>query len=58
MIQETICSVLILVEQKHEPAIVFWDHEEAYEDPNGAVTYACSGFTELINSLQSFEEED
>ncbi|MDQ0860819.1 SMI1/KNR4 family protein [Bacillus sp. V2I10] len=45
-------------ELKHEPPIVFWDHEEAYEDPNGAVTYVCSGFTELINSLQSFEEED
>ncbi|WP_458117969.1 SMI1/KNR4 family protein [Bacillus sp. PK6-026] len=40
------------------PTVVFWDHEEAFENPEAAVTYVCDNFTELINSLREYEEEE
>ncbi|MEC1458119.1 MULTISPECIES: SMI1/KNR4 family protein [Bacillus] len=40
------------------PPVVFWDHEEAFENPEAAVTYVCDNFTELINSLREYEEEE
>ncbi|MGP1910122.1 SMI1/KNR4 family protein [Metabacillus sp. JX24] len=43
--------------QNSEPEIVFWNHEEAFEDRNNALTFVCSSFTELISSLQAYEEE-
>ncbi|WP_420976236.1 SMI1/KNR4 family protein [Bacillus vallismortis] len=33
------------------PSIVFRDHEIAYENPDGALSYICDSFTELINKL-------
>lgn len=34
-----------------EPAVVFWDHEIAYEDRNQATSFICNTFTELLNKL-------
>jgi hypothetical protein len=33
------------------PTIVFWDHEVAFEDPEGALTYVADSFTELLSKL-------
>jgi hypothetical protein len=38
------------------PTIVFWDHEE--EDIEKAIFPVCSTFTELLDSLRDFEDED
>ncbi|MGH1263377.1 SMI1/KNR4 family protein [Bacillus cereus] len=38
------------------PTIVFWDHEE--EDVEEAIYPVCSTFTELLNSLRDFEDEE
>ncbi|MCU5201634.1 MULTISPECIES: SMI1/KNR4 family protein [Bacillus cereus group] len=38
------------------PTIVFWDHEE--EDMEKAIYPVCSTFTELLDSLRDFEDED
>jgi hypothetical protein len=38
-----------------QPSIVFWDHEEAYENPEKAVTFVCNNFTDLIESLTEYE---
>ncbi len=38
------------------PTIVFWDHEE--EDMEKAIHPVCSTFTELLDSLRDFEEEE
>ncbi|MBU0444431.1 SMI1/KNR4 family protein [Bacillus amyloliquefaciens] len=35
-----------------EPAIVFWDHEIAYEDKESSISYVCDSFTELMNKLE------
>ncbi|HDR4736958.1 TPA: SMI1/KNR4 family protein [Bacillus cereus] len=38
------------------PTIVFWDHEE--EDIEKAIYPVCSTFTELLNSLRDFEDDE
>ncbi len=38
------------------PTIVFWDHEE--EDIEKAIYPVCSTFTELLDSLRDFEDEE
>ncbi|KFN04741.1 SMI1/KNR4 family protein [Bacillus clarus] len=38
------------------PTVVFWDHEE--EDMEKAIYPVCSSFTELLNSLRDFENEE
>lgn len=38
------------------PTIVFWDHEE--ENMEKAIYPVCSTFTELLNSLHDFEDEE
>ncbi|SFC85380.1 SMI1 / KNR4 family (SUKH-1) [Bacillus sp. 491mf] len=38
------------------PTVVFWDHEE--EEMEKAIFPVCSSFTELLNSLRDFEDED
>ncbi|MGH1048793.1 MULTISPECIES: SMI1/KNR4 family protein [Bacillus] len=38
------------------PIVVFWEHEE--EDIEEAIYPVCSSFTELLNSLYEFEDED
>ncbi|MEC1261439.1 SMI1/KNR4 family protein [Bacillus swezeyi] len=45
-------------ESVKKPTVVFWDHEEAFENPDAALTYVCDNFIELINSLQEYEEEE
>ncbi|WP_416806531.1 MULTISPECIES: SMI1/KNR4 family protein [Bacillus amyloliquefaciens group] len=35
-----------------KPAIVFWDHEIAYEDKESSISYVCDSFTELMNKLE------
>ncbi len=37
------------------PAIVFWDHEIAYEDPEKAISPVCNTFTELLSKLYTDE---
>lgn len=39
------------------PKIVFWDHEEAAENPNNAIMYICNNFIDLLNMLHLYEEE-
>ncbi|MDR4959083.1 MULTISPECIES: SMI1/KNR4 family protein [Bacillus] len=34
------------------PTVFFGDNEEAFENPEAAVTYVCDNFTEFINSLR------
>ncbi|MDA7028615.1 SMI1/KNR4 family protein [Bacillus sp. CLL-7-23] len=41
-----------------DPVIVFWDHEEAFENPENALTYICDSFTDLINSLREYDEDE
>ncbi|WP_152847294.1 SMI1/KNR4 family protein [Bacillus paralicheniformis] len=41
-----------------EPKIVFWDHEEAYTNPEKALIYVCENFTELINGLRPLKEDE
>lgn len=43
---------------QHNPTICFWDHEIAFENSGKAVFYICDSFTELINSLREYEEEE
>ena len=38
------------------PTIVFWEHEE--EEIEKAIYPVCSSFTELLNSLGDYEDED
>ncbi|EJR75885.1 SMI1/KNR4 family protein [Bacillus cereus] len=38
------------------PTIVFWEHEE--EEIEKAIYPVCSSFTELLNSLRDYEDED
>lgn len=38
------------------PKIVYWDHEIAYEDPEGALFYICDTFTQLLDMLYDQEE--
>ncbi|GAB6742401.1 SMI1/KNR4 family protein [Bacillus cereus] len=38
------------------PTVVFWDHEE--EDIEEAISPVCDTFTELLESLRDFEDED
>lgn len=38
------------------PTVVFWDHEE--EEVEEAIFPVCSSFTELLDSLYEFEDED
>ncbi|AMR88478.1 SMI1/KNR4 family protein [Bacillus thuringiensis] len=38
------------------PSIVFWDHEE--EDIEEAIYPVCSTFTELLDSLYEFDDEE
>ncbi|MFI8710098.1 SMI1/KNR4 family protein [Bacillus sp. NPDC077411] len=41
----------------HEiPTIVFWEHEE--EEMEKAIFPVCSSFTELLNSLHDYDDED
>ncbi|MEC3654825.1 SMI1/KNR4 family protein [Bacillus siamensis] len=35
-----------------EPAIVFWDHEIAYEDKESSISYVCDSFTDLMDKLE------
>lgn len=42
-------------ENRVKPCIVFWDHEVAFEDPEAALTYAASSFTELLGMLYVFD---
>ncbi|ERH56121.1 SMI1/KNR4 family protein [Bacillus sp. EKM208B] len=35
-----------------EPAIVFWDHEIAYEDKKSSISYVCDSFTDLMDKLE------
>ncbi|PEZ09203.1 1,3-beta-glucan synthase regulator [Bacillus sp. AFS018417] len=37
------------------PTVIFWDHEEEMEE---AIYPVCSSFTELLDSLYEFEDED
>ncbi|CAM3914800.1 1,3-beta-glucan synthase regulator [Bacillus luti] len=38
------------------PTIIFWDHEE--EEIEDSLYPVCSTFTELLNSLHAFEDEE
>lgn len=38
------------------PTVVFWDHEE--ENIEEAIYPVCSTFTDLLNSLRDFEDEE
>ncbi|TKH92905.1 SMI1/KNR4 family protein, partial [Bacillus cereus] len=38
------------------PTVVFWDHEE--EEMEEAIYPVCSSFTELLDSLRDFEDDE
>ncbi|WP_047155528.1 SMI1/KNR4 family protein [Aneurinibacillus tyrosinisolvens] len=39
-----------------QPTIVFWDHEEAYENPEEGLSYLCNSFAELLNHLEELKD--
>ncbi len=41
----------------HEPVIVFWDHEKAFNNKDMAVTSVCGSFTKLLSLIHESEEE-
>lgn len=42
----------------NNPSIVFWNHEEAFENPEKALTYVCSSFSEFLSNLHEMEDEE
>lgn len=36
---------------KNNPSVVYWDHEIAFDDPEGAISYVCDSFSDLIEKL-------
>lgn len=42
--------------RSEQPVIVFWDHEVAYRDKDKAITFVCNTFTELLDSLFTYED--
>ena len=38
------------------PIVVYWDHEEAFENPDTAIHVVCDTFSELLSKLYKSEE--
>lgn len=42
--------------KNESPTIVYWNHEEAFENPDSAIHPVCDTFTELLSKLYNPEE--
>jgi hypothetical protein len=43
-------------QSKQYPTVIFWNHEEAYENPAKGTSYLYDSFTEFLNHLKEFED--
>lgn len=55
------CGNLICFDYRNStenPSVVFWDHERAFLNPAEGLTFICNTFSEFLDLLYEYKEED